>query len=76
MTATYRTQDGVTLFATTPEDLVRELHKLSLSPCPTDAEFMRQTTARVSLQTGLRIAAHPAAAFIRGLVAAGLLIED
>ena len=71
-----RTNDGIELRGGTPEEIVRELHKMSRAPCATDAEFMHQMAGRVALQTGKRISAATAAEFVRSLVAVGLLTEE
>ena len=71
-----RTREGEVLRGGTPEELVRELHKMSRSPCATDAEFMRQMAARAALQTGKRISCANAEEFIGCLLAVGLLIDD
>jgi hypothetical protein len=71
-----RTREGEVLRGSTPTELVRELHKMSRSPCPTDGEFMRQMAARAGLQTGKRISCATAEEFIGCLLAVGLLIEE
>ncbi len=76
MTTTLRTNDGVYLTALTPAALVHELHKMSLSPAPTDAEFMHRMAARVALTSGKKISARSPEEFIRCLIAAGALIEE
>ncbi len=71
-----RTNDGLELTCTTPEDIVRELHKSSRSPCATDAEFMRAMAGRVALTTGKRISARSPEEFVRRLVVVGVLLEE
>ena len=71
-----RTRDGEELSGRTPAELVRELHKMSRAPCPTDAEFMRQMAARAGLQTGKRVSCANPEEFVGCLLAVGLLIEE
>ncbi|MND03071.1 hypothetical protein D3C83_227180 [compost metagenome] len=71
-----RTREGEYLHSSTPTELVRELHKMSRSPCPTDAEFMRQMAGRAALQTGKKVSCRNAEEFIGCLLAVGLLIDD
>ncbi len=71
-----RTREGEELSGRTPAELVRELHKMSRSPCPTDAEFMRQMAARAGLQTGKRVSCANPEEFVGCLLAVGLLIDD
>lgn len=71
-----RTREGEYLNGSTPTELVRELHKMSRAPCPTDTEFMRQMAARAGLQTGKRVSCATAEEFIGCLLAVGLLIDD
>ena len=70
------TREGEVLRGGTPTELVRELHKMSRSPCATDGEFMRQMAARAGLQTGKRISCASAEEFVGCLLAVGLLIEE
>ena len=71
-----RTNDGIVLTGLTPEEIVRELHKMSRSPCATDAEFMHQMAGRVALTSGKKVSARNAEEFVRSCVAAGALVED
>ena len=71
-----RTREGEELHGRTPTEIVRELHKMSRSPCPTDAEFMRQMAARAGLQTGKKVSCRNAEEFVGCLLAVGLLIDD
>lgn len=71
-----RTNDGVELTGRTPAEIVRELHKMSRSPCPTDAEFMAQMAARVALATGKRVSSATYEEFVRSLVAVGSLLDE
>lgn len=48
----YKTYDGDVIKATSPADLVRQLHEGSRAPAPSDAEFMHQYAERVKLQSG------------------------
>ena len=70
------TSDGVTLVGTTPDEWVRDLHKMSRTPAATDKDFMTEAAKRAFEETGVHVSDATAAAFVRGLVAAGLLIED
>jgi hypothetical protein len=71
-----RTREGEVLRGSTPTEIVRELHKMSRSPCATDGEFMRQMAARAGLQTGKRVSCATPEEFVGCLLAVGLLIED
>lgn len=71
-----RTNDGIELLGHTPEEILRELHKMSRSPCATDAEFMHQMAGRVALATGKKVSARSAEEFVQSMVAVGALLED
>lgn len=71
-----RTNDGIELTGRTPKELVRELHKMSRSPCATDAEFMAQMAGRVALATGKRVSCATHEEFVRSLVAVGSLLDE
>lgn len=72
-----RTIDGVALVGTTPEELVRELHKMSHTPCATDAQWMIETAKRSFEQTGMTVRGeNGAATFVEDLITAGLLIDE
>lgn len=71
-----KTNDGIELTGRTPAELVRELHKMSMSPAADDVQFMDQMAGRCLLQTGKRCRSWPAEDFIADLIAAGILVDE
>lgn len=72
----YRTNDGQGLFAETPADIVKELHKLSFSPSANDQAFMHDTQGRVKMAYNKRIRCNSAENFVSDLLEIGLLIRE
>jgi hypothetical protein len=72
----YRTNDGQPLGATTPEGIVKELHKISFTQSDNDRKFMKETQGRVLLQTGKRVRCGSAEDFVADLVRIGLLVDE
>lgn len=71
-----RTRDGVELIGTDPTEIVKELHRMSRSPCATDSEFRAQMAARAQLQTGQLVRCESDEKFVADLVAVGLLLDE
>lgn len=71
-----RTRDGIEIAANTPVEIVRELHKMSRSPCATDAEFRHQMAGRAMTQTGKRVRCDSDESFVTDLIEVGLLLEE
>lgn len=71
-----RTRDGIELTAATDEDRVRELHKMSRSPCATVGEFRYEMAGRALLQTGQRVRCDTDENFVADLLKVGLLLDD
>jgi hypothetical protein len=72
----YRTNDGETIQASTPLRLVEKLKELSRDPEPSLYAFMEALADRVKQQTGQTIPVQPEAAFIAGLIEAGLITQE
>jgi hypothetical protein len=64
----YKTYDGDVLTATSPADLVRQLHAGSRAQAPSDAEFMHQYAERVKVQSGAEIRYDSPEHFIADLI--------
>jgi hypothetical protein len=71
-----RTNDGQPIDATKPKDVVRHLHKMSMTPCRDDNEFMRQTAGRVRTHLDKRVRCNSASNFVKDLKSAGLLVDE
>jgi hypothetical protein len=71
-----RTNDGQPIEATKPKDVVRHLHKMSMTPCQDDMEFMRQTAGRVRTHLNRRVRSDSASHFVKDLKSAGLLVDE
>lgn len=71
-----KTREGIELVGRTSDEIVKELHKMSRSPCATDAEFRYQMAGRALTQTGKRVRCGSNENFIADLVEVGLLLEE
>lgn len=71
-----RTNDGIILMGSSPEELVEDLMRQSFDAPKSAVVFMRQAADRALLHTGKRVSTASASAFIHDLLAAGLLVEE
>jgi hypothetical protein len=71
-----RTNDGEPVTATNPVDIVRELHKMSHTPCGNDKAFMADTADRVRTQFDAKVRIDCPKHFVDDLVKIGLLVEE
>lgn len=71
-----RTNDGQEIIATTPKEIVAELHADSRAPAKNDRAFMQETADRIMAQFELRVRADRPENFIADLLKIGLLVED
>jgi hypothetical protein len=70
------TNDGQPVTASDPKDVIRELHKMSRTPCSNDQAFMADTAGRVSTQFNKRVRTDCAKHFVADLIEIGLLVEE
>jgi hypothetical protein len=68
-----RTNDGITLRATSAAEIVTELHQKSHTPAASDEDFMAETAKRCFEQSGVWIDTASAQGFVDGLVKLGFL---
>jgi hypothetical protein len=71
-----RTNDGEPVTATNPVDIVRELHKMSNTPCGNDRDFMADTAKRVRSQFAQEVRTDCPKHFVEDLVKIGLLVQE
>ena len=67
----YMTNDGERYAASSPEELVSQLHDASYAPAKSDAEFMRQMAERAKAVTGSDVRHSSAEEFVGDLIAVG-----
>jgi hypothetical protein len=72
----YKTPDGEAHYsATSPEDLVSQMHRGSRSPAASDQDWMDQAADRLADATDVLIRTQSAVAFVEDLLSAGLLVQ-
>lgn len=62
--------------ASTPEDLVAQMHKTSHTPEPDDQAFMIQVANRTKLQNGKDVRTDTPTNFVDDLIVAGMIEKE
>jgi hypothetical protein len=71
-----RTSDGQALSGRTPDEIVRELRKISRTPGDNLMGFMRETADRIWSQHGRSVRHDSTTGFVADLIRQGLLIDE
>jgi hypothetical protein len=71
----YQTDDGIVLKADGPEEVVQQLHEISLAPAENDFAWMEEVAKRTFQATGKTLRWGSAADFVTDMLATGLLKE-
>jgi len=71
----FQTEDGIILEAKNAEEVVRQLHEISMAPAEDDAMWMEEVAERTFQATGKTLRWGTAADFVEDMLVAGLLKE-